>query len=102
MLSRVIAILVQLEIKMGGSGNGWASTEFILFWPLKMSCLGRNLGPADSVAGKKMQALDESAFNSKIVLWKSWTSRFIYEKTEVQKGEVFSKFLNLGTVDILD
>ena len=52
---------------MGGSGNGWASPESVLFWPLKMSCLGRNLGPADRVAGKKMQALDGSAFNSKNV-----------------------------------
>lgn len=80
---------VQLETKMGGSGNGWASPESILFWPLKMICLDRQLGPADRVARKKMQALDESAFNSKIVFWKPWTSRFIYEKTEVQKGAPF-------------
>lgn len=71
---------------MGAFGSGWDFPESILFWPLEMSCLGKHLGPADGVARKKMQALDESAFNSKIVFWKPWSSRSIYEKTEVQKG----------------
>lgn len=55
------------------------------FLVLKMICLDRHLGQADRVARKKMQALDESAFNSKIVFWKPWTSRFIYEKLRFRK-----------------
>ena len=66
MLSRVIAMFLQLEIVIDGSRNGWVSPECIHFWPMEMRRLGRGLGPSVRVAEKGIQALGDRAFNSKL------------------------------------